>query len=200
MCLLFNFLGFPAVFGTSSVQSSVLFCSDHVSHGFTVGPGWFSFVVSFLLCTVAFWFDTDFGWFHIQKRIPTVIGQHVLEWYTLRIEEETLYCSPCSDSLNNIQRTSQTSTYHLNCKFCIHPLIYSVSLFNGNALLRKRVEKPAAPIWRLVQGAPCPLPETRLGLAPAATTHDSMERDKRLRTMTWHDLREVIQSDLYKIL
>ena len=38
--------------------------------------------------------------------------------------------------------------------------------------------------WRLVQGVPCPFPETRLGLAPAATPHDSMERDKRLRTMT----------------
>ena len=27
--------------------------------------------------------------------------------------------------------------------------------------------------WRLVQGAPCPRPETRLGLAPAATPRDN---------------------------
>ena len=40
--------------------------------------------------------------------------------------------------------------------------------------------------WRLVQGAPCPRPETRLGLAPAP--RDPMERDKRLRIMTWHDM------------
>ena len=38
--------------------------------------------------------------------------------------------------------------------------------------------------WRLVQGVPCPRPETRLGLAPAATSRDPMERDERLRTMT----------------
>ena len=38
--------------------------------------------------------------------------------------------------------------------------------------------------WRLVQGVPCPRPETRLGLAPAARPRDPMERDKRLRTMT----------------
>ena len=25
--------------------------------------------------------------------------------------------------------------------------------------------------WRLIQGVPCPRPETRLGLAPAATPH-----------------------------
>ena len=31
----------------------------------------------------------------------------------------------------------------------------------------------------LVQGVPCPCPETRLGLAPAATPRDPMERDKR---------------------
>ena len=42
--------------------------------------------------------------------------------------------------------------------------------------------------WRLVQGVPCPCPETRRdGIAPAATPRDHMERDKRLRTMTWHD-------------
>ena len=40
--------------------------------------------------------------------------------------------------------------------------------------------------WQLVQGVPCPRPETKLGLAPAATPRDPMERDKRLRTMTWH--------------
>ena len=39
--------------------------------------------------------------------------------------------------------------------------------------------------WRLVQGVPCPRHETRLGLAPAATSRDPMERDKRLRIMTW---------------
>ena len=32
--------------------------------------------------------------------------------------------------------------------------------------------------WRLDQGVSCPRPETRLGLAPAATPCDSMERDK----------------------
>ena len=42
------------------------------------------------------------------------------------------------------------------------------------------------PAMRLVQGVPCPRPETRLGLAPAATPR--MERDKWLRTMTWHGL------------
>ena len=38
--------------------------------------------------------------------------------------------------------------------------------------------------WRIVQGVPCPCPETRLGLAPAATPRDPLERDKRLWTMT----------------
>ena len=38
--------------------------------------------------------------------------------------------------------------------------------------------------WRLVQGVPCPRPEMKLGLAPAATLRDPMEWDKRLRTMT----------------
>ena len=38
--------------------------------------------------------------------------------------------------------------------------------------------------WRLVRGVPCPRPETRLGLAPAPTPRDPMERDKWLRTMT----------------
>ena len=42
--------------------------------------------------------------------------------------------------------------------------------------------------WQLVQGVPCPRPETKQGLAPAATPHDPMERDKRLRIMTWHDM------------
>ena len=42
--------------------------------------------------------------------------------------------------------------------------------------------------WRLVQVVPCPRPETRLGLAPAATPCSPMERDKWLRTMTWHDI------------
>ena len=38
--------------------------------------------------------------------------------------------------------------------------------------------------WRLVQGVPCPCPETRLGLDPAATPRDPVERDKQLWTMT----------------
>ena len=42
--------------------------------------------------------------------------------------------------------------------------------------------------WWLVQGVPCPRPETRLGLVPAATPRDPMERVKWLRTMTWHDM------------
>ena len=40
--------------------------------------------------------------------------------------------------------------------------------------------------WRLIQGVPCPCPETRLGLAPAATPRNPMERDKRFRQ--WHDM------------
>ena len=42
--------------------------------------------------------------------------------------------------------------------------------------------------WRLIQGVPYPRPETRLGLAPAATSRNPVERDKRLRIMTWHDI------------
>ena len=41
--------------------------------------------------------------------------------------------------------------------------------------------------WQLMswqQGVPCPRPEARLGLAPAATPHDPMEWDKWLRTVT----------------
>ena len=38
--------------------------------------------------------------------------------------------------------------------------------------------------WRLVQGVPCPRPETKLGLAPAATPRNPMEKDKQLWTMT----------------
>ena len=46
------------------------------------------------------------------------------------------------------------------------------------------VSEGPAMSWRLVQGAPCPSPETRLGLAPAATPCNPLERDKRLWTMT----------------
>ena len=41
--------------------------------------------------------------------------------------------------------------------------------------------------WRLVQGAPCPRPETRLGLAPAATPRDAMERDDEPETRRLSD-------------
>ena len=41
--------------------------------------------------------------------------------------------------------------------------------------------------WRLVQGIPCPRPETRLGLGPEAAPRNPLERDKWLWTMTRHD-------------
>ena len=47
-------------------------------------------------------------------------------------------------------------------------------------------EGPVMRCW-LVQGVPCPRPEIRLGLAPAATPCHPMERDERLRTVTWHN-------------
>ena len=46
------------------------------------------------------------------------------------------------------------------------------------------ISEGTAMSWQLVQGVPCPCPEIRLGLAPAATPCDPMERDKWLWTMT----------------
>ena len=58
------------------------------------------------------------------------------------------------------------------------------ALYTDNKKITIIIINVPAISWRLIQGAPCPRPETRLGLAPAATPRNPMERDKRLRTMT----------------